>query len=583
MGTGKKKVVRHSTDIRLLSIALLFVGSWVFVAYQLYQVQVVDAADYREAADRQLIRVEETAATRGTIYDREYRELAITSPSSSIYVNPGEVEDKAGTASTLSALLDIDIQVLRDKLYSDSSFQFVARQVDEEIADRVGALSLPGVHFLTEPKRVYPYGPFTAHVIGFVNIDSQGIEGVEAFYDPLLTGTPGRVLAERGAQGRLIPQGRTEIEPAVAGADLVLSIDREIQFLAYQECIETLVVADARQCTVVAMDPDTFEVLALVVVPTFDPTNRTQDDIESGRLSNAAVRSVYEPGSTQKAVTVAAALDAGVVEWDTQYLVRDELEIVEGSCEGDGDQDFGCYRDFSEHEPMVMTVGDCIRLSSNVCMVKIGTDLGEDRLRSYLEAFGYGQITGLDFPGEVSGLVNLAHGCVTCPASATIGYSLAVTPLQMASFYSVIANGGIRREARLKIGLADGDGWQAIEPNPATRVISEATARTVRLMLQSVVDFGTGTNASVPGYTVAGKTGTARRYDEDQGVYTQDYVASFVGMAPVENPRLILAVVVDSPRVGSSVYDRTGGVIAAPLFAKVMEGSLHQMGVAPDA
>ena len=280
---------------------------------------------------------------------------------------------------------------------------------------------------------------------------------------------------------------------------------------------------------------------------------------------------------------MAAALDRGVVEWDTQYLVRDELEIVEGSCEGDGDQDFGCYRDFSEHDPMVMTVGDCVRLSSNVCMVKIVQDLGEDRLRSYLEAFGYGQITGLDFPGEVGGSVNLAHGCVTCPSSASIGYSLAVTPLQMASYYSIIANGGLRREARLKIGMSDGDGWQEIEPNPATRVISEGTARTVRLMLQSVVDYGTGTNASVPGYTVAGKTGTARRYDEDLGIYTQDYVSSFVGMAPVENPRLVIAVVVDSPRVGSSVYDRTGGVIAAPLFAKIMEGSLHQMGVGPDA
>ena len=296
-----------------------------------------------------------------------------------------------------------------------------------------------------------------------------------------------------------------------------------------------------------------------------------------------AVRSVYEPGSTQKAVTVAAALNEGVVDWDTQYLVQDEYEVVEDTCAGDGDQGFGCYRDFSPHEPIVMTVRDCVRLSSNVCMVKIGRDLGVDKLRSYLEAFGYGQVTGIDYPGEAAGAVNLPHGCPTCPASASIGYSLSVTALQMASVYSTIANGGVRMGPRLMIGWADGDGLRQTEPSAGTRVITEDTARTVRLLLKSVVDSGTGTNAAVPGYTVAGKTGTTRRFDFDIGAYTTDYVSSFVGMAPVDDPRLVIVVVVDSPQVGSTVAERTGGAVAAPAFSRIMEASLHQMGVRPDA
>ncbi|MDE0138383.1 MAG: penicillin-binding protein 2 [bacterium] len=584
MATRKpRRLVKQSTDVRLLSIALIFVGCWVFIGYQLYQVQVVDAAAYREAADRQLIRVEETAAVRGTIFDRQNRELAITSQSRSIYADPRQIEDPSGTASVLSKLLEVDIHTLRDKLYSDTTFQFIARQVDTDTAAKVEALELPGIHLLPEPKRVYPYGPLAAHVVGFVNIDSEGIEGVEAEYDDLLTGVPGRVLAERAARGQLIPQGRTEIEPAVAGADLVLAIDREIQFMAYRECVETLVVAQAKRCIAVAMDPGTFEVLAMAVAPAFDPTTRTQDDIDSGRLVNMAIRSVYEPGSTQKAVTVAAALNEGVVAWDTQYLVQDEFEVVENTCDGDGVQEFGCYRDFSPHEPMVMTVRDCVRLSSNVCMVKIGRDLGVDKLRSYLDAFGYGQLTGIDYPGEAGGAVNLPHGCPTCPASASIGYSLSVTALQMASVYSTIANGGVRMGPRLMIGWADGDGLQQTEPSAGTRVITEDTARTVRLLLKSVVDSGTGTNAAVPGYTVAGKTGTTRRFDSDLGGYTTDYISSFVGMAPVDDPRLVLVVVVDSPQVGSTVAERTGGAVAAPAFSRIMEASLHQMGVRPDA
>lgn len=584
---GRAKGEGRTTDVRLFAIALVFITAWSTIGYKLYEIQVVDSAEYTAAAEKQRVRIEETSAARGTIYDRQGRELAVSIEARSIYANPRQVDDVNATALAMSEALDLDIDRLRDKLVSDTTFVFLARQVEAVEATAVEALNLAGIHFLTEPKRVYPSGPLAAHAVGFVNIDSKGIEGLEAQYDDLLTGTPGRILAEKAAGGQVIPHGRVEIQPAVPGADLVSSIDREIQFMAYRECVDTLLLNEASRCTVVALDPYTFEILAMVVVPSFDPSNRTEQDVADGVLTNAAIRSVYEPGSTQKAVTISAALEEGVVDWDTEYLVQDSIEVVEGACDEveDEAQDviFGCFTDFSPHPPEILTVRDCIRLSSNVCTVQIAQDLGEDRLKQYLDAFGYGEQTGIDFPGEARGSVNLPHGCSTCPASASIGYSLSTSPLQLALAFATIANGGLRMEPRLVSGIVTADGVQRQENRASIRVISEATARQVRLMLKSVVDSGTGVRASIPGYSVAGKTGTTRKFDYNLGAYSDEYVASFVGMAPVDNPRLVIAVVVDAPRSGGSVVDRTGGVVAAPLFARVMEGSLHQMGVGPDA
>ena len=582
---GTRQPVKRSVDVRLLTIALLFIGAWMTIAYQLFQIQVVDYRDYTDAAERQRIRVEETGAARGTIFDRQGRELAVSIEARSIYANPRQVVDATAAALALSEALDLDTDRLRERLLADTTFVFLARQVEVAEAKAVEALRLPGIHFLNEPKRVYPSGSLAAHAVGFVNIDSKGIEGLEAQYNDLLTGIPGHILAERAAGGQVIPHGRFEVEPAVPGADLIISIDREIQFMAHRACVEAVVTTNAKRCTVVVLDPFTFEILAMVVVPSFDPSDRTEQDIANGRLTNAAVRSLYEPGSTQKAVTVSAALEEGVVDWDTQYLVYDRIEIVDGACrEGPGENTvFGCYTDFSAHAPEVMTVRDCVRYSSNVCTVKIGQALGRERLRQYLDAFGYGSSTGVDFPGEALGTVNLPSSCSTCPASAAIGYSISVSPLHMASVYATIANGGLRMEPRLVSGIVTADGVTRQPDGPSTRVISEETARKVRLMLKSVVDSGTGVRAAVPGYTVGGKTGTTRKFDYDLGRYSDEYVASFVGMAPVDDPRLVMAVVVDAPNSGDPVAARTGGVVAAPLFSQVMEGSLHQMGIGPDA
>ena len=565
-------------DVRLMLLALLFVMAWIAIGYRLFQVQVVDAADYAAAALAQRLKLEETAPQRGVIYDRQGRELAISIKSTTVYAKPQQVVDPLTTATVLGAMLGVDIEQLAANLQSDKPFVFVVRQLEWDDAAEVRALQLPGIHFLEEPKRVYPSGTMAAHVVGFVDIDSNGIEGLESQYDELLAGVPGTVLAEKDPAGRVIPSGQYEVQPATPGVDLITTIDREVQFAADGACAEALVGTLAARCTVVVLDPDTFEVLALAVLPTFDPADRSDVDLSTGILSNAAVRAVYEPGSTQKLVTVAAALEEGVVDWNTQYLVPDMLEVVADACESQDDEIEGCFEDGTHHEDQILTVKDCVRLSSNVCTIKIQQDLGEDSLADYLAAFGYGQATGIDFPGEAGGNVNLPHGCPTCPASAAIGYSISVTPLQMAAVYATVANGGVWIQPRLVTDIVDGDGRHEAVEAESHRVLSVETARLLRLMLKAVVENGTGTRAAVDGYAVGGKTGTTRKFDFAAAAYTEEVVVSFIGMAPIEDPRLVVAVVIDSPQNGI-----TGGEAAAPVFAEVMEKALHQMGVSPDA
>ena len=565
-------------DLRLALLALAFIVAWAAIGYRLFQVQVVHAAEYEAAGLAQRLDVEVLAATRGRIYDRQGRELAVSISSTSVYAKPQQIEDPVNTATILGPMLNVDIGLLAARLQTDKPFVFVARQLEREEADAVVALQIPGIYFLEEPKRVYPSGSIAAHVVGFVDIDSNGIEGLELEYDSLLVGQPGSVQTEKDPGGNVIPYGQYEIDPAVQGVDLISTIDLEIQFAAETACADALVRTQAERCIIVVLDPATFEILALVVAPTFDPHDRSDTDPSTGVLSNAAVRSVFEPGSTQKLVTVAAALEEGVVQWNTQYLVPDQIEVVDDACESDTDDIEGCFQDFTRHPDEVMTVKDCVRLSSNVCTIKIQADLGETRLEDYLMSFGYGQTTGVDFPGEASGNVNLPHGCTTCPASAAIGYSISVTALQMAAVYATIANDGVWIQPRLVTDIVDGDGRRQHLDAPSHRVVSDTTARTMRIMLQAVVEDGTGALASIEGYAVGGKTGTTRKFDFSVGAYTDDVVVSFIGMAPIENPELVIAVVIDSPSEAA-----TGGAIAAPVFAEVMRKALHQMGVSPDA
>ena len=565
-----------STDYRLMVVGIALIAAWAAIGVRLFQVQVVRADELAAMGLDQRLTVKELAADRGNIFDREGRELAITVDATTIYANPQLVSAPDVTATLIAAALELDRDELLEKLTSDKTFVFIARQVEWNMAEPVTKLEQPGIYWYTEPKRVYPAGSMAAQVVGFVDIDNQGIEGLEFGYDEELSGLPGRLEAEQDPQGRLITFGEYDVVPAIPGSDLVTTIDREIQFIAEEVCEDTIVRTGAERCSVVVLDPASGEVLAMVTLPGFDPGNRSGTDQD--RFRNWPALSVFEPGSTQKLVTVSAALEEKAVSWTTTFEVPDQIEIVKGACP-DNEDVYGCFRDITPHEPRIMSVKDIVTRSSNVGMILIGRELGEKNLAKYLEAFNYGAPTGIDFPGEAAGEINLANGCQSCPASAAIGYSVSVTELQMAAVYATIANDGVWVQPHLVKEIVDGSGVRSPVDPERREVVSVDTARTVRLLLQSVVESedGTGHQARVTGYSVGGKTGTTRRFVEGEG-YTGDFVASFIGMAPIENPQIVVAVVVDAP-----YSDNTGGRAAAPAFAEIVERTLHQMGVAPDA
>ena len=437
-------------------------------------------------------------------------------------------------------------------------------------------LGLDGVFFESEMTRSYPADAVAAHVVGFVDIDGNGLEGLELYYDKLLRGTPGRQIFEKSLSGTPIPQGRREEIPAVPGADLVTTIDLPLQYATQDACVAALERTGAKGCWAVVLEAETGNVLAMAGAPVFDPVKRTTTD--GSPFSNAVVREPYEPGSIQKTVTVAAAIEEGIVDVGTVFrAVADRIELHPGACESDTDDIYGCYQDFDEHETRDMTVRDIFTVSSNVGIIRIAQKMPPELLKSYIERFGLTAPTGIDYTGESGGLLNMPAGCSTCPLSAAIGYSLAVSPLQMAAAYGAIANDGVWIQPRLVSSIIDVDGNET-ENEPETReVVSPETARIMRELLAGVVESGTGGNASVPGYRVGGKTGTADKLDEN-GNYTDVTRASFVGLAPIDDPRLVVAVMVDEP----AWEYRTGGQAAAPVFAEIMQQALHRLGVTPD-
>lgn len=561
--------------VRVGILGLTFVLAWVALGYRLFEVQVVRASEYAEKGLAQRLTRRTVAPTRGKIFDRNGDPLAMTVEAKSIYAVPDQIADPLLTAQQVAVLTGGDTATLLDALQSGKDFVYLARQVELDVAQQVEDLQLPGVFSHDESKRVYPAGVVAAQVVGIADIDGNGVEGLEYEYDSSLRGTPGELVLEQDRAGRVIPLAPRSIVPAVPGEDLLTSIDLPLQYAAESTCEATVERTGARQCWIVVLHAETGEVLALAGSPTYDPEARRAAD--GGPFTNFAVRGMYEPGSTQKLITVSAALDTGVLDLDTVIPdVADTYEVTPGACRSDNDDIYGCYRDFSRHETRSMTVREVFTVSSNVGTIKIEERMPRETLVEYMRRFGQGSPTGIDFSGEASGAITIDPGCSSCWASAAIGYSVAVTPLQMAAAYAAVANDGVWVRPHLVTGMVDVDG-RLTEVEPETRsVVSEGTAWVMRELLANVVAAGTGKAAKVPGYRVGGKTGTADKYGPEG--YTDETIASFVGMAPIDDPKLVVAVVVDSPLPEYS----TGGSAAAPAFASVMEAALHRLGVTPD-
>ncbi len=562
--------------VRLALIGIVLLLAWSVVAWRLVQVQIVMGPEVAERGLQQRLVSNPLPPQRGKIFDRNGDLLAMTVESESLFAVPGQVEEPLWVAQQFGTLLGVDPDVLYERLTSEKDFVYIKRQVDADVADELLALKVRGVYSRPEPTRAYPAGDVASHVVGFVDIDGVGQEGLEIIYENGLRGIPGSELYERDKDNIPIPQGMSNIVPAVPGVDLNTTLDLPLQYQAQQSCLAMVETAQAEACWVVVLEVETGAVLAMTGAPSFDPETRSASD--GSPFSNFNVRGIYEPGSTQKLITVAAALETGAVQVGTIFPdIADVLELREGACEFDDDDIHGCYRDFDEHETMDMTVADIFVQSSNVGTINVAEVLGQDRMVEYIHAFGLGAPTGIDFGAEATGMLNFAAGCETCWASGAIGYSVAVSPLQMAAAYAAIGNDGIWTTPHIVSSTVDAQGSTEVAGIETRYVVSPETAALMRELLAGVVERGTGQNGQVDGYRVGGKTGTANKLGED-GRYMEATRASFVGMAPIDDPKVVVAVVIDGP---SHEY-RTGGASAAPVFAEVMEHALHRLGVTPD-
>ncbi len=584
-GTERKRF--NPARVRMALIGFVVIAAWLGMGYRLFEIQVVRADELASEGLSQRLERKEMAPQRGKIYDRNGNLLAMTVEAKSLFAVPSQVEEPRWVAQQIGGLLGVDSDTLYDRLTSDKDFVYIKRQVDGVLAERVLSQQMAGVFAHPEPTRVYPAGPVASHVTGFVNIDGDGQEGLELVYDDVLRGTPGLAEYERDRAGRIIPQGYTNIVPAVPGTDLVTTIDLPLQYKAQESCVAAVERTGAESCWAVVLSVETGEILAMVGAPVFDPDTRqtldpkcdqAEDPATCHLFSNFVVRGIYEPGSTEKMITFAAALEEGEVNVGTVIEdVSDEFELLEGACDSGDDDVHGCYRDFDEHDTADMTVRDIFTASSNVGTIRVAEKLGEPRLIDYIKAFGLGSPTGVDYSVEASGILRFDAGCQTCWASAAIGYSVAATPLQMAAAYAAIGNDGSWTTPHIVKSQVDAEGETEVAGIETREVVSSGTALLMRELLAGVVEDGTGHNGAVEGYRVGGKTGTANKLGDD-GRYTDETRASFVGMAPINDPEVVVAVVVDAPD-----YEyRTGGLSAAPVFSEIMEQALHRLGVSPD-
>jgi len=550
---------------RRLRGGLVLVGLLVMVlAGRLVQLQGMESTVYAAKAERQRLRTVPLAAQRGTIVDRDGVTLAMNVETRSVYANPRQVSDPAEIAARLTTLLGVPAADLTQKLSKDKAFVYLARDITPERAREVLALELAGVGAERSTRRVYPNNSLGATVIGFVGRDGAGLGGVEYSMQKPLSGTAGSLLVEEDDQGREIPFGERRETAPVPGTTQVLTLDRDIQWFAEKTLSEQVVKSRAKGGTAIVMDVRTGEVLALATTPTFDPNRATAAPPEL--RGNPAVSTVYEPGSVNKVITAAAALEAGIVTPTSTIVVPPSIRVADKT-----------FTDVHSNGTQRMSFTGVIAKSSNVGTITVAQELGRERLYEYLRKFGFGEKTGVRFPGESAGLLPPPEDWSGSQAGTIpIGQGVAATSLQIASVYATVANDGVRVTPSMVRGSRDADGRLVAAGAPKRqRVVSSRTAGQLARMLEAVTnEGGTATAARVDGYRVAGKTGTARKVGAN-GRYDGTYISSFVGFAPADAPRLVVSVSLDEPGV---IF---GGVVAAPVFGKLMAFALGTLRIPP--
>jgi cell division protein FtsI (penicillin-binding protein 3) len=543
-------------------VGLLFAAFLLLFALILARavwLQGVRGSELRADAVSQQTETVTVPGFRGRILDRNGDPLAVSEDAATVFATPYQVRDPADAARRLSPILDVPQDTLLDGLSDrESGFAYLRREVDLTTAERVRKLHIDGIGILPDARRVYPQGELASQVIGVVGTENQGLTGLESQYEDLVGGSDGEAKITRDALGDTIE--RETVQGETTGEDLKLTIDAELQSRTEDVLAELGQTYDPAGATAVIMDPRSAEVLALANWPPADPADVGEASEEE--LANHATGFTYEPGSTFKAFTVAAALEEDVVEPDTVFDLPPSIQVAD--------------RVIEESHPrgtVSLTVADILAQSSNVGAVKVGLATGPEKFDKWVRRFGFGEPTGIDFPGEERGIVPAVDDYSgSTLGNLPIGQGLSVTPIQMAAGYSAIANGGTLRAPRLVLE----EGGEHVDAPRGHRVLDQRTAAGVREMLEGVLaPGGTAAEVEVPGYTLAGKTGTAQKA-EDGGYSETDFVASFVGFAPARYPQFLVAIVVDEPQ--GSYY---GGDVAAPAFGEIAEFALPHLGIPP--
>src|SRR3990170_617342 len=551
--------------VRIYLVLGFFVVVFGAIFFRAVQLQVIDGPKLKQMAMKQHRKTLNVQSKRGDIYDRNLKELAVSIEVDSIFAQPDKIESPRTVAKVLSPILGRPSYEIEKKLRTESRFAWLKRQVDLKDDQREIVKELEGVGIIKESRRFYPNRQLASNIIGFTGLDSNGLEGVEKYYDAMLKGSSGRLTGEKDAIGRvLLYEDRDKTVP-LEGMVVELTIDKTIQYIAEKALKKAVDDSGAKGGTAIVMDPATGELLAMANQPSFDPNNTGKFGQQHWR--NRAVADLYEPGSTFKLFLIAAALEENLVKPSSRFF-----------CEN------GSYRVadrvFHDHHPYGwLNVSEILKYSSNICSAKIGETLGKVQLYRYTKAFGFGSKSGIDLPGEASGIFRHYNNWSKVTLhTVSFGQGVSVSGIQLVTAMSAIANGGFLMKPYVVKSVKDQNGRVGSESHPVIvrRLISEKTAGELTGMMKGVTEEkGTGTLAAVPDFAVAGKTGTAQKPDFKRGGYASGaYIASFTGFVPAENPRLAILVTVDEPR--GEYY---GGIVAGPVFREIAQESLAYLGV----
>jgi cell division protein FtsI/penicillin-binding protein 2 len=558
-------ISRNGTNHRLYLLGGLLLLWFCAICLRLVYLQIFCYGDFQQRADRQQQRAVNVSAKRGIIYDRQGNALAMSILVDSAFAVPSEVPDLPNAISLITRISGGDARMVLADCRAHKTFCWVARKANADVIDRIRALNLQGIHFQKESKRFYPKRELSAQVLGYVGTDDEGLSGIEREYNDPLKGQPGRMQISVDARKKWF--ARIEKEPE-AGDNLVLTIDEKIQYIAERELEQAIKDTQAIAGTVIVENPHTGEILALANRPTFNPN--IKKEIKNEALKNRAVSDIYEPGSTFKLVTIAGAIEEKLTRPDEMFDCQMGSIVINGMR----------IRDSKKHG--VLSVTDVLAESSDVGSVKIALRLGEDRFYKYIRAFGFGQQTGIELPGETRGMTKPVNRWSKVSIGAiSIGQEIGVSAVQLAGMVSTFANDGVWVAPRIvATTAAPQNALQPVvfHPQQERRVISSLTAAQMRQMMRAVVLHGTGRRAALEGYTAVGKTGTGQKVDPSTGLYSRTkYVASFAGFAPINNPAVTVAVILDSP-----VGLHQGGQVSAPVFQRITQQVLEYMHVAHD-